>query len=662
MPNVRMPDGVVVRFPDDMPDEQIRGLIASKFPDTAKPAADAPESDVRPQDLFGRQMIGQGLMVGLGDEAEAVARAAYDANAKATRAGGTKDFSAAYDKYLANARDINKRFEEKHPIAATAAQLAGGLLPAVASGGATAPESIGMAALRGAGAGAGYGAAYGFGTGEGTGDRVGQALTGAAVGGAVGGAIPLGAAAVGEVGRPVANMIRGMTNPDSEASRIIAKTMGKGTPALDDASILRAQLEGQPITNMERGGEQTRALVRSVANQSPEARQVLSDTVDSRFESQGDRVHNFIRKLVGQNNATATRDQLIEQARIANKPAYNRAYAEGDKPLWSPELERLTGSPDVLGAIHYAAKTSKSRAVSEGYGGMNVGAEVTPDGRLKFSNKNGPLTYPNLQFWDYAKRVLSDRASEANRAGKMELADRIGKQASALRNELDRLVPSYRSAREGAASFFGAQDALEAGQKFISQSVKLSDAAKAKNAMSLPEQRLFAEGFADSLINRVAQTGDRRSVVNRIFGSQDARARIHIALGSKRYNEMEAFLRAEAAMDLVRPALQGNSTTVRQLLESVGAGVGTNLAFGGTDNWKSPSGIVSGLLYFAGRRGKMHLDQRLLKQVAEKLVSSDPNAYTDGIQMIARSPRLLAAFRTLGTIAGPAAAQASVGE
>jgi len=36
MPNVKMPDGVVVAFPDDMPPEQIKSMIAAKFPDVGK--------------------------------------------------------------------------------------------------------------------------------------------------------------------------------------------------------------------------------------------------------------------------------------------------------------------------------------------------------------------------------------------------------------------------------------------------------------------------------------------------------------------------------------------------------------------------------------------------------------------------------------------------
>lgn len=36
MPDVKMPDGTMVRFPDDMPPDQIRGMIAQKFPDAVK--------------------------------------------------------------------------------------------------------------------------------------------------------------------------------------------------------------------------------------------------------------------------------------------------------------------------------------------------------------------------------------------------------------------------------------------------------------------------------------------------------------------------------------------------------------------------------------------------------------------------------------------------
>lgn len=44
MPVVKMPDGALVRFPDDMPKEQIKGMIASKFPEVSAPQQPQEES------------------------------------------------------------------------------------------------------------------------------------------------------------------------------------------------------------------------------------------------------------------------------------------------------------------------------------------------------------------------------------------------------------------------------------------------------------------------------------------------------------------------------------------------------------------------------------------------------------------------------------------
>ena len=37
MPNVHMPDGAIVAFPDDMPPEQIKAMILQKFPGAGGP-------------------------------------------------------------------------------------------------------------------------------------------------------------------------------------------------------------------------------------------------------------------------------------------------------------------------------------------------------------------------------------------------------------------------------------------------------------------------------------------------------------------------------------------------------------------------------------------------------------------------------------------------
>lgn len=52
MPQVRMPDGVVVAFPDDMPREEIRALIAQKFPQVAPEVDEQPETDTLGERAF----------------------------------------------------------------------------------------------------------------------------------------------------------------------------------------------------------------------------------------------------------------------------------------------------------------------------------------------------------------------------------------------------------------------------------------------------------------------------------------------------------------------------------------------------------------------------------------------------------------------------------
>lgn len=66
MPNVRMPDGVVVAFPDDMPPDQIKSLIASKFPEVAAPKSQIVPLKGKVSDLPSRQdpnanVLSQGL-------------------------------------------------------------------------------------------------------------------------------------------------------------------------------------------------------------------------------------------------------------------------------------------------------------------------------------------------------------------------------------------------------------------------------------------------------------------------------------------------------------------------------------------------------------------------------------------------------------------------
>lgn len=178
MPIVKMPDGTQVSFPDEMPREQIRDMIAKKFPEVAPKPQAAPEAEGR--GLFRRVddavrgaadmmtfglsdeiSAGLGSLTGLGGK-----QGDYDANLEAQRErdsqGGAERFGG---------------------------QVAGALvLPGAAA------KTITQAAKQGAA----VGAAYGYGSGEGSiAKRIENAGWGAAVGGAAGGVLKAGANAIG---------------------------------------------------------------------------------------------------------------------------------------------------------------------------------------------------------------------------------------------------------------------------------------------------------------------------------------------------------------------------------------------------------------------------------------------------------------------------------
>nr|MBA2689463.1 hypothetical protein [Burkholderiales bacterium] len=130
-------------------------------------------------------LVGQGLLMGAGDEIKAAVRAG-------TRTAlSDQNFGDIYKREVASNRADLEGFRGRHPIAAPALEMGGAIAGVVGTGGASlvprAATTAGRVALA-AGEGAGLGGVYGFNTGEGgVIDRAPGALMGAGVGGLTGG-------------------------------------------------------------------------------------------------------------------------------------------------------------------------------------------------------------------------------------------------------------------------------------------------------------------------------------------------------------------------------------------------------------------------------------------------------------------------------------------
>ncbi len=646
--SVTGPDNITIQFPDGTDAGTINAVMSRHFGG------------------------GKSSPLTTGDLARAAARGIPIAGAWANNAIAGAESLAGHGKYEDNLKEENERearFEAEHPIANTVAGLVGGVATtgglgmtglgarALGLGGRTLLGQMGRGALSGATINAADAMARGSDPG-----------VAAAAGAGLGFAAPGAARLIGGAISPTVSLVRGMMNPGQEAARragtAIARDINAGGQGLTQGEFARATAQGLPVLPADMGGETARALARSAANTSPEGRQLLDRAIDARFESQAPRLADWFRQ--GLNfPSEAARDQAIRDvAQNVYEPAYARAYARRAGTLLWPDRDLMTAqgftpeqraaaeglaslaqAPEVQTAIRNAQPLLRNWAVRDGLRPPSPAFTFDNSGPVQRTvltpTSGGNTNLPSLQLWDYVKRAL----------------DRMGTPTAAtfsreLRNNLDVLVPEYRAARDLAqpVKFFnGAGNAFEAGQGFINRGIQFGpDAAAALNRMTPQERALFQDGYATSLIDKIERSGDRRNIINSIYNTPAARNEIVTALGQQRANALEARLHIESIMDRARGAVQGNSTTARQLAELGLAGAGGAVLGGGNPLSGDPASLATSALLYSALRGRHALgtavDERVSREVA-RMLTSNPQQIQLAMQMITRNGNLLRNLR-----------------
>lgn len=471
--------------------------------------------------------------------------------------------------------------------------------------------------------------------------------------GGIGAAIPVLGAGISKgletFGNRNISTVGALLNPAKEAERRVGTAFLRDAQA-DPKSIMSAadtqvaQANNIPLVNADMGGETTRALTRSVANQSPEARAVIERTASDRFAGQSQRATEFINKVVGGNaDDISYRRLLQEQARYHNKAAYEAAYsAPHAQQVYSKGLQDLMQSPSLRKAVAAVPTRSADRGAVQGLKEIGNPFTINSQGAYVLRKKaDGTLVAPNLQFWDHVKRNLDSQIGTAQKGGDATFAADLTAIKNKLTSELDAAVPAYRQARQGASGFFDAEDALDAGRKFVNSPRSVPEVRQAFNAFNGTEKQAFATGYASELIDKIKATGDRANVINQIFKSQASRESMEMVFGAQKMKQIEAYVRVEDLADRLRGAM-GNSTTARQLVElGLGAGAG-GVA---TGDWKGAAG--GALAVKGGRYLIQSSNDKTLQFMAKLLMSDQPQALTGAAQQAALKPAYMRALERL---------------
>ncbi|MGN7960528.1 hypothetical protein [Brucella sp. 22210] len=558
--------------------------------------------------------------------------------------------------------------ENQYPMSALSGEIAANIAP-MAAGAAASPaiaEGLGMTgglgtrAVNSAVSNAGISAADTLARG---GDGYNAAANGI-VSGMAGGAIPLVGEALsrgaGAIYNRFAPTVNAMLDPADEAARRVGVAYARDMdidPRLmmnsTDEAVARAN--NLPIANVDRGGETTRALARSVSNQAPEARAAFNSLADDRFAAQGERASSFIRNLVtGSADDIGLHEAIIKASRVSNKPAYEAAYRSPNaQALFTTDIQDLMQSPTFRKAMaDVPAKSADRAAVS---GGKAIPNPFELDGAGNYGlrqNADGTVVSPNLEFWDHVQRNLREMQEKAFKGGSDYDGVTVRQLRDRLNGVLDQTVPEFSTARRGAAAFFGAEDALEAGKKFANSPRTVPEAQRAFASMKDAEKKAFQTGYASELVDKIRASSDRVNVINNVFKSPASRDSMALVFGPEKMKQIEAYVRVEDLADKLRGAM-GNSTTARQLVElglGAGGGAGVGYLFGGGDGaWKGATlGAGASIAKNAIGAASRSADTKTMIQVAKLLTSRDKNAINMTVQRASKTPAFMQAIEDLG--------------
>jgi hypothetical protein len=312
-------------------------------------------------------------------------------------------------------------------------------------------------------------------------------------------------------------------------------------------------------------GPEVRGVLEMITQSPGPAKAVTTPFLQAKQRGQMDRLVGDLTQATGsQRTAFRAIEDTMAARREAATPLYQQAYADGDRAVWSNELERLSAAPFVQGAMRKAVSTWRNQAIADGYGAMNPGANVDRGGILTLTNQQLPA-FPNIQFWDYTKRMLDDMTSTAIRAGQNQKARTLTVLTQQLRADLDQQVPSYARARDAWSGPSRYMEAIEDGRSILSKNMTAEELAATFQGLGAAEQEAYRIGVVSTIRNTMASNAAKLPDLTRVIRSPEMRAKLEVIMPSpaaaQRFNRALDYEIQSA--ETANQALTGSATARR---------------------------------------------------------------------------------------------------
>lgn len=507
-----MPNGDIVEFPDDMPPEQIRGLISQKFPQNIP----AQEPEMSRGEAAATTLTNP---LGLGSRAKAGIAAGV---AKGFGGEATQDipYSDLYNEQLKIEQEKLSKAREKYPVQSLVTQFLSDLGPAgkaLGAAGMTAP-TLSNAIKGGA-------ALSGISTLGETQDitdlpQVGKEL-------AI--AVPIGATISG-VAQKALPAIGGLPKKivdyavKSDAERIAEKAISPEA-AKEGLDVLKQTPKEALTTAIDIDTPEFQALLKGAVNKSPEAKRIAADFAAGRKDQAVNRLADALSKDVSPvDNAFKALDDLDIEKKTLAGPIWKEAYKNTIPTLkqdeyvsgkfLKPEERKLAGQYDKLANNPVFQKYVGEGELNSVEALHNVRKAIDGDINSLKKNISGPSPLPSagveLKSLQSVRKDITDvlykaTGSKEGKPGLMEQADRIYADRSKI------------------------EDAIESGMKFSKKNPK--EISQEINSLSKAEKDGYRIGVRQDIQNRiekstkeVGKSAPAEAIINKEFNRNQIKA------------------------------------------------------------------------------------------------------------------------------------------
>lgn len=449
---------------------------------------------------------GQGLTFGFGDEIEAGLKTGFG-------------LLGDYGKTVGDIRQDIDDFRVSDPALAYGSEIAGGIAPALFTGGAGAVAQagrmgIGALAKQGAKTGAKFGGAYGVGTAESdpgasvfemAKDRAiglgGGAVLGAVTGGALNPAIAGATKGIGALNQGI-KKIMGGTDPNKnpalvkDVNRSIAKRLNEESSD-DIARVVDDTVNPTVLADV---GENTRFLAYGTQGISNPSRSGVAKQLNERNNEQSSRILDLVKRTTGISDDKLGfnfLDDLDDQVQRLAKPQYDEAYKVN---IPANKFKALFGSTKV-DAIVEASREGLKASRRQGYDVPDL-TKI-----FKVNPKNGNASFDELMMKDLPTSYLHaikkglDKIVERNKNRNFGKLDSDGRDYAIITRELNDIIkannPAYGKANKNFADTMKLQEAFERGQKYKTTTNRRIK--KDLEAMTPGEQEAWKKGMITKL-------------------------------------------------------------------------------------------------------------------------------------------------------------------